>query len=164
MTRSNSARLASYKLRRACNPRSLAALDRVKANYKRFYSAIPIVSHQDVSTLKAKGAAAPLLWVTSELRKIHTSQVPQDLSTGLMQNSYASNGDAIADKKELSLNLSPSFYKYGVPLMLASISLIGVSIAAFLTITQFTLNPEQALKQQSKTDSPQKAQEYTSAK
>lgn len=64
----------------------ITVLDRVKANYRRFYSAIPIVSDEDVSTLKAKGAAAPLLWVTSELRKIYSLQVPQDLGTGLMQN------------------------------------------------------------------------------
>lgn len=138
----------------------ITVLDRVKANYRRFYSAIPIVSDEDVSTLKAKGAAAPLLWVTSELRKIYSLQQPQDLGTGLMQNSFGSNGDAIANKQELGLQPS-TFYKYGVPLILASISLIGVSIAAFLTITQSTLNPEQALKHQSKIDSPQKAQEYS---
>ena len=87
-----------------------------------------------------------------------------DLGTGLMQNSSASNGNAIANKKELSLKLSPTFYKYIFPLILASMSLIGVSIAVFLTFSQFTLSPKQALKQQQKIVSPQKAQEYSSAK
>ena len=142
----------------------ISVLDNAKANYRRFYSAIPIVSHQDVSALKAKGAAAPLLWLTSELRKIHSFQMRHDLGTGLMQNSSVSNGNAIADKKELSLNFSPTFYKYIFPLILTSMSLIGVSIAIFLSFNQSTLSPKQALKQQQKIASPQKAQEYSSAK
>lgn len=142
----------------------ISVLDNAKANYRRFYSAIPIVSHQDVSALKAKGAAASLLWLTSELRKIHSFQMQHDLGTGLMQNSSALNRNAIANKKELSLNFSPTFYKYIFPLILTSMSLIGVSIAIFLSFNQFTLSPKQALKQQQKIASPAQDQEYSSAR
>jgi tetratricopeptide (TPR) repeat protein len=46
-------------------------LDEVKANYEIFYSHIPIVHTGGASTLKAKGAAAPLLWLVWELNKAH---------------------------------------------------------------------------------------------
>ena len=46
-------------------------LDAVRANYQTFYSHIPIDNIKGVSTLKAKGAAAPLLWLVWELSKAH---------------------------------------------------------------------------------------------
>ncbi len=42
-------------------------LDGVKANYQTFYSSIPIVHTATGSTLRAKGAAAPFLWLVWEL-------------------------------------------------------------------------------------------------
>lgn len=125
----------------------ITVLDSAKANYKRFYSAIPIVSTQGVSILKAKGAAEPVLWLTSELRKIHNWQWHSDLGTGLMQNAteFASKP---RDPKARQFKLSPGAYKYIFPWLLASMSLIGVSIAVFLTFSQSTLSPEQAFKRQ----------------
>lgn len=63
----------------------LSRLDATKANYQRFYSAIPLVSVAGVPTLKATGAAAPLLWLIPKLRKLHNLQTRQNLGSGLMQ-------------------------------------------------------------------------------
>ncbi len=127
----------------------ITVLDSVQANYKRFYSAIPIVSSEGVSTIKAKGAAAPLLWVTLELKRINNVQLQKDLGSGLMQNSPESIGKASAVKKTPDLNLLPSIYNYILPLLLASISLLSVSLTIFLAFSQYKLGSEQAFKNQS---------------
>ena len=54
-------------------------LDAVKANYKTFYSLIPIVRIEGSSNLRATGAAAPFLWLSWELSN------PAN-SSGLMNN------------------------------------------------------------------------------
>ena len=64
----------------------LTRLDAVKADYQKFYSAIPIISFAGVPILKAKGASAPLLWLISQLRKLHHVQVRNDLGSGLEQS------------------------------------------------------------------------------
>ena len=48
-------------------------LDAVEANYQAFYSFIPIVPKEGASTLKAKGAATPLLWLVWELSLVHNN-------------------------------------------------------------------------------------------
>lgn len=143
----------------------IAVLDNVKANYKRFYSAIPIVSYRGTSTLKAKGAAAPLLWLTSELRKINKLQLHKDLGTGLMQNSSELMGKASVFEKTPNLNLQSTIYKYVLPLLLASLSLIGISSALFLTFSQY-IGSENALKNQVNILLPvvEKPQNYTNTK
>lgn len=144
----------------------ITVLDNVKANYKRFYSAIPIVSYQGASTLKAKGAAAPLLWLTSELRKINNLQLHKDLGTGLMQNSSELISKASAVEKTPNLNLPSSIYKYILPLLLVTISLIGVSFALFLTFSQYKLGTEKAFKKQLNILPPvvEKPRNYTNTK
>lgn len=148
----------------------IGVLDNVKANYKRFYSAIPIVSYQGTSTLKAKGAAAPLLWLTSELRKINKLQLHKDLGTGLMHNSSEFMSKASAFEKIPNLDLHSTIYKYiykyVLPLLLVSISLIGISSAMFLTFSQDKLGSENALKNQVNILLPvvEKPQDYTNTK
>lgn len=46
-------------------------LDDLRVNYRTFCSVIPVVSLGRTSTLRATGAAAPLLWIVSALRKAH---------------------------------------------------------------------------------------------
>lgn len=144
----------------------ITILEAAKVNYRRFYSAIPIVSTQDGSTLKAKGAAAPLLWLILELRKINNSQVQQDLGSGLMQNSPELMGKASADKKAPALDLPSIVYKYVLPLLVANISLIGVSVALYLSVNQYTPSLEQAFKRQLNILSPavDNSQDYTDAR
>ena len=55
-------------------------LDAVKANYQTFYSFIPIVPMNGASTLKAKGAATPLLWLVWELSLVHNNNGINNLS------------------------------------------------------------------------------------
>ena len=107
----------------------IARLDAVKANYQRFYSAIRIVSMQSgASTLRARGAAAPLLWLLSELSRPHNFPYPQDLSSGLTQSLY------------IGQILPPTARWYISILVLVSV-LLGVIASLFFGL--FTLGPEQ---------------------
>lgn len=50
----------------------ITRLEAVRANYQTFYSFIPIVqTGGGDATLKAKGAASPLLWLVRELSQLH---------------------------------------------------------------------------------------------
>ncbi|MBV9388484.1 MAG: tetratricopeptide repeat protein [Chroococcidiopsidaceae cyanobacterium CP_BM_ER_R8_30] len=46
-------------------------LNEMKTNYRLFYSHIPIIRLKGTATLSATGAASALLWLVSELGKIH---------------------------------------------------------------------------------------------
>lgn len=68
----------------------MARLDANQIQYRRFYSTIPIVKNGKMSVLQAKGASAPLLWLATELSKIHRKGRPQSLASGfnrLLDNS-----------------------------------------------------------------------------
>lgn len=119
----------------------ITRLDAVKANYQRFYSAIPIVSTEGASTIRAKGAAAPLLWLASELRKLHSFQSRPDLASGLIQN-LSKPASTSAVKKGLSLNLPPIARRYILLLTLSSIGLLGVIASLFFAFGPFKLDPE----------------------
>ena len=61
-------------------------LDAAKANYQKFYSAIPIIAQADTFRLNPSGAAQPLLWLLSQL----TSRAVQSpLGSGLEQKPAA---------------------------------------------------------------------------
>ncbi len=109
----------------------LTRLDAVKAKYRRFYSAIPIVSIQGVSTLNARGAAAPFLWLVSELRLPHRFQSQQNLASGLKQSLF------------IGQILPSSARRYVSFLALASVSLLGVIAYLFFAFGLFTLGTEQ---------------------
>ena len=119
----------------------LTRLDAVKADYQKFYSAIPLVSIAGVPKLKATGAAAPLLWIVSELRKLHNLPVKQDLGSGLKHSITNPTG------KTYTANI------FGLPLSrkstllsLAGVSLFGVC-AIFLSWSQFAPKTSQASDQ-----------------
>jgi tetratricopeptide (TPR) repeat protein len=63
----------------------LQRLDLVKAHYQRFYSAIPILNQANGGLLKVKNATAPLMWIMTELQKLHGAGNHLDLGTSLNQ-------------------------------------------------------------------------------
>jgi GTPase SAR1 family protein len=120
-------------------------LDAVRANYQTFYSLIPIVRTQGASTLRAKGAAAPLLWLVGELSKPHNSpgllNSLLELVTRLWSNSFQSRQEgvdgslqrqirpadkAVGGRKILGLYLLPSARRNLLLLALAIVALVGV--------------------------------------
>ncbi|MBV9385242.1 MAG: tetratricopeptide repeat protein [Chroococcidiopsidaceae cyanobacterium CP_BM_ER_R8_30] len=62
--------LSQQQLQQRLQP-LLARLDAMRVNYQTFYSFIPIVHTEAGATLKAKGTAAPLLWLVRELSQQH---------------------------------------------------------------------------------------------
>ncbi len=104
----------------------VARLDAVRANYQKFYSAIPIVSTEATPILRATGAAAPLLWVTSELRKLHSRESQQDLASGgLMQSLSKSAGKGPVAQRLFGPNLPPMSRQYTLILVLVSLGIVG---------------------------------------
>ena len=57
----------------------LSRLKAATANYKIFYSAIPIATISGKTTLQAKDSASPLLWLLQELRGVHRSRTTNNL-------------------------------------------------------------------------------------
>ena len=108
----------------------LSRLDAAKANYQRFYSAIPVVSFAGVTALKATGAAAPLLWLGSELRRLNNLQMGQDLGSGLKQSITNSTGRVTTAKNQLNLNL-PLKRSYSLVLSIAAVGLASAIAALF---------------------------------
>lgn len=108
----------------------LTRLDALKTSYQRFYSAIPIVSMQGASTLNARGAADPLLWLLAQLNKHHHFQPNYNLATGLAQTA-------------LTQQMFPSNLRKSVALLaIASISILGIAIALLFTLGLFTITPD----------------------
>ncbi len=110
----------------------IARLDAVKAKYQRFYSTIPIVSDEGISSLKAAGAAAPILWLVSELKKTDNLKWRPELGSGLEQGLSTSKLFRATSQRHI------------LSLVLASLSLLGVSAALFLTFGLFTHSSKQA--------------------
>jgi GTPase SAR1 family protein len=104
----------------------LIRLDAIKATYQRFYSAIPIVSISGLSTLNARGAADPLLWLLSELNKHHHFQSQQNLASGLAQTRFT---------RQI---FPPQLRKSMLWLAIASLSILGIGIAILSTSNFFT--------------------------
>lgn len=111
------------------------------AKYQTFYSNIPIVSLTGAAILKAKGAAAPLLWLVWELSKVYKPSFINNLSTlvnliishsHLQQNQVDGALDHLlkpTDKtfsiKILGIYLSPSRVQKVLRLALIFFGLIG---------------------------------------
>ena len=116
-------------------------LDVVKANYRTFYSDIPIIRSDGSSTLKAKGAAAPFLWLVQELSQAYNPGLmnnvielltPSQLAsanTGGLHSLVSSAGKPSKVKKLLGLHLFPTTRKY---ILLVSVAIGGLLIASGL--------------------------------
>jgi len=136
----------------------ITRLNGVKANYQTFYSFIPIVQTENASTLKAKGAADPQLWLVQELNKAHNlgliknplsvvtlfrtrrSQVEQ-LVDGELQSLFIPTEKSARVEKLLGKYLFPTNPKNLLLLALAIIGLVGIISSLFLDYKRF-LQPE----------------------
>jgi hypothetical protein len=58
-------------------------LDAVKAHYRQFFSSVPIMSQNGKALLEPRGAATPVLWLVSELNKIHSFNQQPNLGKAL---------------------------------------------------------------------------------
>jgi tetratricopeptide (TPR) repeat protein len=76
-------------------------LEAINAHYRRFYSPIPAPDQVNKGLLDFKDANAPLLWLITELQKLHGSDRKLDLGNSL--NQMMSNS-AQNSSKDLSIN------------------------------------------------------------
>lgn len=122
----------------------MCRLDGVKANYQTFCLGINIVRSEGVSSLKATGAAAPILWLGRELSLAHSpslinnlvelvkkvqpsgSQLRQKGVDGELQSLFNSSGTSKV-KKIFGLYFFPTSRKYILLLALASVGLVLAS-------------------------------------
>jgi len=123
----------------------LARLDAVKANYQKFYSAIPLVTFAGVPQLKPTGAATPMLWLVSELKRLHKTQPRQDLGSGLKPQLLSPVRQTFIFKqllgnKDLSLILS-GIVVFGV---------LGIAAATFWGVKPLAIAPKAASNTDSK--------------
>ncbi len=120
-------------------------LDAVKANYQTFYLGINIVRSEGVSTLKATGADAPLLWLGRELSVDHNPslinnliklvtkgqlsgfQLRQEGVDGSLRQSLFTSSGTSKVKKMFGLYFFPATRKYFLLLALASVGLVVAS-------------------------------------
>jgi GTPase SAR1 family protein len=105
-------------------------LDLLKLTYQKFYSAIPIVATNGVSSLKAQGAASPLLWLLSHLNNPETPP-QEDLPDELGKQSLISHILRPKNRNDILLIYSLSF------ILLAAIA------GLFLAFHSFTSTPQQ---------------------
>jgi tetratricopeptide (TPR) repeat protein len=118
----------------------LVRLDAAKANYHRFYSAIPLVTFAGVPQLKPTGAATPILWLVSELQRLHQKQPQQDLGSGLKQQLLAPVQQTFIFKQLLGSK--------GLPLILAGMGILGVLgivAVSMLGVESLTIVPKASL-------------------
>ena len=76
--------LAQLQIEKCLEP-LIIRLDSARANYRRFYSSIPIVRTDGMPILRATGSADALIWITSELCRANKVTSGQDLASGLSQ-------------------------------------------------------------------------------
>lgn len=136
--------LSRHQLQEDLQPLT-ARLNAAKANYQTFYSFIPILHTGGVSTLKVKGAAAPLLWLVWELSKPHNNlsnhplklirpllpsrfQPRQDLTVQGMQSLFKPANKAPKSKKTVGSYLISTTRK-NFRLLVVMLGLVG-AIAA----------------------------------
>ncbi len=110
----------------------ISYLDSLKATYQKFYSAIPIVSLDGVSSLKAQGAASPLLWLLSNLNDVEIYPPQEDLTDEPSQQSFTARIPRPKSSKEVLL------------VSLVSAILLGAIASLFLSFKSLTSIPQQA--------------------
>jgi tetratricopeptide (TPR) repeat protein len=119
-------------------------LDHVRANYQTFYSYIPIINTEGTATLRATGAAAPIIWLVWELSKAHNPglmnnllelvtrlrsigfQPQQEEVDGSLQSLFRLADKAVGVKKRLGPSLLPAVPRKFLLLSLAIVALVGV--------------------------------------
>lgn len=127
----------------------LTRLTAVKAHYKRFYSAIPIVSHAGRTALEAKGAAASILWLGAELRKLHHQQPQFDLGTELTQRFTNTLEEETAVEELFNLNsLTATSNNIFISLVVLVIGFFGIGVFVWFTLRPLTPTTNQVEIQQ----------------
>lgn len=108
----------------------LTGLDSRKAIYKKFYTAIPLVSKQGVPVLGGLDTSAPFLWVVSELRKLNNLPIEQNFGSAIASEPPSPLWRQSRAVSIFGLNLSPKSLKYfiGTTLLLG---LAGISAGLF---------------------------------
>ena len=136
-------------------------LDAQRANYQIFYSHIPIVQTAGASTLRPKGAAAPLLWLVLELSKAHNPSLrknllelvtpllpnnlqPQNLVDGPQQRLFSFAGIASKVKNILGTYLLSGTRTTSL-LVLAIVGLVGITSPLFVNYRQLLQDKTQDL-------------------
>lgn len=104
-------------------PLLISSLERAGAKFRRFYTAIPIVSKQDNFCFQPSGAVEPLLWIASELSH---QPIVQNLETTLQKNTNKVQP------------VSPQTNRPTRLLTKAILSLVGLAGVAALAITFLT--------------------------
>lgn len=116
----------------------LDRLEAVKAQYHRFYSAIPIISTNGAFSFQAKGAANPLLWLVSQLNAFDRTPSKQNLGNLLNRDIVLSNPQLPATGR-----------KYLPILVLASAILLGaIALLLFVFKPSTPTNPETLTSEQ----------------
>lgn len=117
----------------------MSRLNEVNAKYQKFYCSVPIVSKGEISTLRPTDAAAPLLWLVSELKKTHNLLSRQDLGSELLkQNSSPNTGWSL-----------PKIPRGDVPrLALIFVGLLGVSASLLFAFNLFAQGPQSVSERQ----------------
>ncbi|WP_404785248.1 tetratricopeptide repeat protein [Altericista sp. CCNU0014] len=79
----------------------LSRLEAVKANFRRFYSPIHTLDSPKNGILDFKNAKVPLLWLITELQKLHGSDVQLDLGNSLNRAISSSLNDSTNDSTKI---------------------------------------------------------------
>jgi tetratricopeptide (TPR) repeat protein len=123
----------------------LTRLDAAKANYQKFYSAIPLVTFAGVTQLKPTGAATPILWLVSELKKLHPTQLKQNLGSGLQQQLLSPVRQTFIFKQLLgSKGLTPILSGLGI------LAVLGIVAATFWGVRPLGIVPKASSDTESK--------------
>lgn len=133
-------------------------LDLAKAHYRRFYVAVPILHDGDGGIVQVKGTTVPLLWLMSELTKIHGTYAQLNLGNSIenMLSFSMEPAELVQARRPFQLPKLPK----AVAITAGICGLIGIAAAATLNLGLFRsqsgapLNPagrlqtyEQTLKQ-----------------
>lgn len=135
-------------------------LDAVGANYQTFYLGIPIIISEGVSTIKATGAAAPLLWLVWELSLAHHPSLMKNLLklfTRLQPLGFQPQLEGVDKLKQLlqpttlSTGVQERLRLYSRPTAPRKLLLLGLAIAPLVGVISLvvTLENRAALHQRS---------------
>jgi hypothetical protein len=120
-------------------------LDLAKAHYRRFYVAVPILNDGNGGIVQVKGTTVPLLWLMSELTKIHGTYAQLNLGDSIedmLSFSMAPPGTA-QPQRQRSVRLSKS--QKTIAIALGSCGLLG--IIAALALNSGFLHPQSQQQQ-----------------
>jgi tetratricopeptide (TPR) repeat protein len=115
-------------------------LELAKAHYRQFYAAVPIIHGGKDGLIQSKGATAPLLWLISELNKIHGTDAQLNLGNSI--NQMLTTPDAVdlpfASKARRQWQLSPPQKAIAIALAICG----GLGTVAAIALNTGFLRPQ----------------------